>query len=419
MNSINTTLTDLIQTGRIMDALAILDRHIDESEEFSLLRALLREYISDMDSAREDVEKYTGKHLFIKNITHARILAKLGYVDEAKEILSVYPLLDAPQYQIDPNGIPFSQGIIYRTFDMERMGINYFQELTTIPKEENIYNSMLDTLLVLGAYDTLRKNFHEFDSTSTAFFELGEALITYDQLPRAESFEHKRDALKLLLDGVRGWLSIEEGLLLQHFAQSIDRTGKIVEIGSFHGRSTICLASGNFEGRKNDIYSIDPHSGIEAFGKNNSLSLLKHNLKMRRLDKNVEYVVDESQSVVKMWAGGEIDLLFIDALHDYDNVKADFEAWVKYLSDGGYVLFHDSVQSGVNRFLQELLECRRDLEPFGLRDSLFVFKKSRQKDENKNRFFARYLKNKGDDFKHWMQRDKKNIIILAKKLLEI
>jgi predicted O-methyltransferase YrrM len=140
---------------------------------------------------------------------------------------------------------------------------------------------------------------------------------------------------------------------------------------------------------------------------------------MRRLDKNVEYVVDESQSVVKMWAGGEIDLLFIDALHDYDNVKADFEAWVKYLSDGGYVLFHDSVQSGVNRFLQELLECRRDLEPFGLRDSLFVFKKSRQKDENKNRFFARYLKNKGDDFEHWMQRDKKNIIIYYSKSLGI
>ena len=418
MNRMNTTLTDLIQTGRIMDALAILDRHIDESEEFPLLRALLREYVSDMNSAREDIENYTGKRLFIKDITHARILAKLGYVDEANEILSVYPLLDAPQYQIDPNGIPFSQGIIYRSFDMERMGINYFQELIAIPKKENIYNSMLDTLLVLGAYDTLRKSIQKFDSASTAFFELGEALITYDQLPRAESFEHKRDALKLLLDGVRGWLSIEEGLLLQHFAQSIDRTGKIVEIGSFHGRSTICLASGNYEGRRNDIYSIDPHSGIEAFGKNNSLSLLKHNLKMRRLDKNVEYVVDESQSVVKTWAGGEINLLFIDALHDYDNVKADFEAWEKYVSDGGYVLFHDSVQSGVNRFLQELLKYNRDFVPFGLRDSLFVLKKSRQRDENKNIFFAHYLKNKGKYFEHWMQRDKNNIIVLANKLLE-
>jgi hypothetical protein len=35
----------------------------------------------------------------------------------------------------------------------------------------------------------------------------------------------------------------------------------LVEIGSWKGRSTICIAIGSKAGKKNKCYAIDPHTG--------------------------------------------------------------------------------------------------------------------------------------------------------------
>ena len=51
----------------------------------------------------------------------------------------------------------------------------------------------------------------------------------------------------------------------------------------------------------------------------------------------------------------EADLVFIDALHDYQSVKQDIELWWSLVREGGYLVLHDFNHSwpGVQRAVAE------------------------------------------------------------------
>lgn len=68
--------------------------------------------------------------------------------------------------------------------------------------------------------------------------------------------------------------------------------------------------------------------------------------------------------------GEFIDLLFIDAAHDYNNLKADFNNYYNLVNDGGYILIHDTfplnnkhTESGYSgdgyRFIDELIKTEK------------------------------------------------------------
>jgi predicted O-methyltransferase YrrM len=72
---------------------------------------------------------------------------------------------------------------------------------------------------------------------------------------QAVAAEH--DVLEQHLRGVPGWLSDEEATALYELAKGCTGRGVIVEIGSFKGRSTICLGLGSQAGQGVPIYAID------------------------------------------------------------------------------------------------------------------------------------------------------------------
>ena len=53
-----------------------------------------------------------------------------------------------------------------------------------------------------------------------------------------------------------------------------------------------------------------------------------------------------------------IDVLFIDGSHEYNDVKADFEAFYPKVKKGGIIAFHDikGMWQGVTRFWNEIKE---------------------------------------------------------------
>ncbi len=139
----------------------------------------------------------------------------------------------------------------------------------------------------------------------------------------------------------QGWLHRHEGQRLYALARSA--RGAVVEIGSFHGRSTVILAHGAREAGQR-VTAVDPHGP-------GSLEALRANLAATGVADVVDVVVDTSVSAARRFAG-EVDVLFVDGDHHYASVRADWRAWRPHLRRGARVAFHDTVLwPGPRRFV--------------------------------------------------------------------
>ena len=140
--------------------------------------------------------------------------------------------------------------------------------------------------------------------------------------------------VKPLIADIPGWLTDEEGEALYELARSCRGDGVIVEIGSWKGKSTVCLGLGSQAGRSVPIYAIDPHADYR-FGD------FKTNVERAGITDLVHPIASLSQAAAAAF-DQPIELLFVDGSHEYDLVLEDFEQWVPKVVDGGWVAFHDT-----------------------------------------------------------------------------
>jgi MMP 1-O-methyltransferase len=140
--------------------------------------------------------------------------------------------------------------------------------------------------------------------------------------------------VKPLIADIPGWLTDEEGAALYELARSCRGEGVIVEIGSWKGKSTICLALGSEAGASVPLYAVDPHAEYR-FGD------FKANVERAGIAELVRPVASLSQTAADEF-DEPIELLFVDGSHEYDLVLEDFEKWVPKVVEGGWVAFHDT-----------------------------------------------------------------------------
>ena len=140
--------------------------------------------------------------------------------------------------------------------------------------------------------------------------------------------------VKPLIAEVPGWLTDEEGEALYDLARACTGKGVIVEIGSWKGKSTICLGRGSLAGASVPIYAIDPHADYR-FGD------FKANVERAGITDLVRPVTSLSQPAADEFHE-PIELLFVDGSHEYDLVLEDFEKWVPKVVEEGWVAFHDT-----------------------------------------------------------------------------
>jgi MMP 1-O-methyltransferase len=142
------------------------------------------------------------------------------------------------------------------------------------------------------------------------------------------------ERVKPLIADVPGWLTDEEGEALYELARRCSGRGAIVEIGSWKGKSTICLGLGSRAGSGARIFAIDPHADYR-FGD------FKTNVERAGIADLVTPIASLSQPAADGF-DEPIELLFVDGSHEYDLVLEDFEKWVPKVVDGGWVAFHDT-----------------------------------------------------------------------------
>jgi predicted O-methyltransferase YrrM len=165
-----------------------------------------------------------------------------------------------------------------------------------------------------------------------------------------------------------GWMTAEE---LEWLAAKAAYHQRIVEIGCWAGRSTRALA----DSTSGEIYAIDTWNGDGApgvqqaihrellHGKPEDWLLGQFNTNTADL-KNIHIMQMTSLEAAVKLRDQKFDMIFIDASHDYENIKADILAWRSLLSEGGLLCGHDYVQSwpDVGRAVDELLPERKICE---------------------------------------------------------
>ena len=124
--------------------------------------------------------------------------------------------------------------------------------------------------------------------------------------------------------------------------------GRIVEIGSFRGRSTIVLRRS--AAPRAEVVAIDPHGGgdrgpqeiaPEAARGHADHEAFHENLRRAGIEDGVTHVRRMSQDALDA-VDGEVDLLYVDGAHRYAPARADIERWGDRVRPGGSMLVHDS-----------------------------------------------------------------------------
>ena len=137
-----------------------------------------------------------------------------------------------------------------------------------------------------------------------------------------------------ILAQVDGYLFPHEAVFLYWLARSGPGEGAIVEIGSFRGRSTLCMAEGVKGRRATPIIAVDPHVyGTEAE--------LRENLGHFGMGEVVRLIVAPSVKAAVTWTG-PVRIVFVDGHHEKASVEADVDAWLPFLDPGGFLVLHDS-----------------------------------------------------------------------------
>ena len=150
------------------------------------------------------------------------------------------------------------------------------------------------------------------------------------------------------IEGIDGWLSDAQAARLWHRAGSLGQSGRIVEIGSFRGRSTVVLA--HAAGADGRVFAVDPHTGDDrgprAFDGEPELGeldleLFRRNIARAGVSESIEHVRMPSRGALDL-VEGPIDLLYIDGSHRYRDARDDIVLWGERVRSGGSLLIHDS-----------------------------------------------------------------------------
>lgn len=137
-----------------------------------------------------------------------------------------------------------------------------------------------------------------------------------------------------------GMLSLKEAAWLYRHARGVRR---IVEIGSYRGKSAIIMARGS--GGVARITAIDPHmvgNDNPRFGFDHAdRAALQAAAERCGVREQIHEMVMTSRQALDQWDGSPIDLLWVDGDHSEEAARFDLEAWGAFVSPGGTIAAHD------------------------------------------------------------------------------
>lgn len=160
---------------------------------------------------------------------------------------------------------------------------------------------------------------------------------------------------------IPGWFNYSETYDI--IVDQIQDDGKIVEIGSFLGRSTHYLATSLFNAGKENvkIYSVDTFEGSSEHANLNLpkdfSSVFRNNLQYF-IGRNMVHVCQgrsDDPKILEKFEDNSIDYIMVDGAHEYEPVMSDIENWWPKLKTDGVMFGDDYTLASVSEAVQTSL----------------------------------------------------------------
>jgi predicted O-methyltransferase YrrM len=167
---------------------------------------------------------------------------------------------------------------------------------------------------------------------------------------------------------IEGWMTDDELVYLRELAQNVPANGTIVEIGTYAGKSTLSLATFCPDGVH--VYCFDMWLSVVYKPKHPVFYQFIEMIDKLQLN-NV--IVLNDMSPPSKWTT-PVDLVFIDAIHEYKDVVEDIKFWEKHLNSEGVMCGHDyaSDHEEVMRAVKD--EARRMNKMIEVHETIWRFK---------------------------------------------
>lgn len=155
-------------------------------------------------------------------------------------------------------------------------------------------------------------------------------------------------------------------MLYTYFVNRLTDGGSMIEIGSYKGQSTVYMAVEIVNSNKNiNFYAIDTWEGSAEnidkssphFNININELYFTYLKNIASVSKYIRSIKSNSIEASKSFDNESVDIVFIDACHEYSCVHEDILAWLPKVKKGGILAGHDYNHGwpGVNVAVNEIL----------------------------------------------------------------
>ncbi len=158
---------------------------------------------------------------------------------------------------------------------------------------------------------------------------------------------------------IQGWFQCEQ-LYREMVAQANDGA-VFVEVGAWKGRSAAFMAVEIINSGKNITFHVVDHfrgsREHETEGAITNGTLMSEFCEnMRPVYGNYNLIATNSVTAAATFADASCDFVYIDASHEYEDVRWDIQAWLPKMKPGGVLAGDDyNVFPGVTKAVSELL----------------------------------------------------------------
>ena len=176
----------------------------------------------------------------------------------------------------------------------------------------------------------------------------------------------------------------EDWFTFPHFyselVQALDNDSHIVEVGSWKGKSAAFLAVEILNsGKKIKFDCVDTWLGSPNEQGHQDDPLVKQDQLYDLFLKNIEPVKhiitpirNTSVEASKLYNDNSLDVVFIDACHDYECVRDDIKAWLPKIKPNSIICGHDITWPSV---LKAIREAFGDKLLLNYNESVWLYKK--------------------------------------------